>query len=100
MLNARFLLISTSCTILAAALVGGATSDERRGPISLGYELRFVDTTIHPLAVCNDGSPAAYYLHKGTDNGWVFHQQGGWWCWDEYSCQVRWDRSVLSAALG
>ena len=21
----------------------------------------------------------------------VLHQQGGWWCWDEYSCKVRWD---------
>jgi len=20
----------------------------------------------------------------------VVHQQGGWWCWDEYSCDVRW----------
>jgi len=19
----------------------------------------------------------------------VLHQQGGWWCWDEYSCRVR-----------
>lgn len=60
------------------------------GPISLGYQLRYLGS--HPLAVCNDGSPGAYYFYKGTDpSQWVFHQQGGWWCWDEFSCQVRWD---------
>lgn len=62
------------------------------GPFDLGYTLRFVDVSAHPLAVCNDGSPAAYYIHKGEDaDAWVLHQQGGWWCWDDYSCRVRWD---------
>jgi len=62
------------------------------GPISLGYELRFLDAEKFPLAVCNDGSPAAYYFYRGGDaTQWIFHQQGGWWCWDEFSCQVRWD---------
>eukprot|EP00658_Telonema_sp_P-2_P032363 TRINITY_DN23986_c0_g1_i2.p1 TRINITY_DN23986_c0_g1~~TRINITY_DN23986_c0_g1_i2.p1 ORF type:complete len:331 (+),score=62.52 TRINITY_DN23986_c0_g1_i2:96-1088(+) len=61
------------------------------GPISLGYQLKFVDTTKHPLAVCNDGTPAAYYLHTSArSRDWVLHQQGGWWCWDDYSCAVRW----------
>ena len=63
-----------------------------QGPKELDYKLRFVDTAKHPLAVCNDGSPAAYYFYKGEDSTrWVVHQQGGWWCWDDYSCAVRWD---------
>lgn len=60
------------------------------GPLSLGFDLTFLSLTDHPTAVCNDGSPAAYYIHKGTDpTRWVVHMQGGWWCWDQYSCQVQ-----------
>merc|ERR1712096_20837 len=61
------------------------------GPADNGYKLKFIDTKAHPLAVCNDGSPGAYYVHDGTAPAFVIHQQGGWWCWDDYSCQVRWD---------
>ena len=61
------------------------------GPLALGYQLVFLNTTIHPLAVCNDGSSAAYYIHRGDPSRWVLHQQGGWWCWDDYSCLVRWN---------
>jgi hypothetical protein len=42
-------------------------------------------------AICNDGSPGAYYLRKGTAKKWVIHLAGGWWCWDEPSCKNRWD---------
>ena len=75
--------------VLPFLLLPSAVPD---GPLSLGYELRFLDLAKYPLAVCNDGSPAAYYMHKGTKaTRFVLHQQGGWWCWDDYSCQVRWD---------
>jgi hypothetical protein len=77
--------------LAALSLVGHVAGQSGDGPKSLGYELKFVDTKLHPLAVCNDGSPAAYYLYKGDPSAWVVHQQGGWWCWDAYSCQVRWD---------
>lgn len=51
-----------------------------------------VDIVLSMPPVCNDGTPAAYYYRRGEDaSRWVVHQQGGWWCWDEYSCQVRWD---------
>ena len=37
-------------------------------------------------ARCLDGTPAAYYLHKGTaSTKWYIHHQGGGWCesWDD-----------------
>ena len=77
--------------MLRLAALFAAAQGQQNGPRSLGYELRFVDTEAHPLAVCNDGSPAAYYYYKGSSDAWIVHQQGGWWCWDKYSCQVRWD---------
>ena len=77
-------------SLVLVALGAAASRALDNGPKALGYELRFLDTTRHPLAVCNDGSPAAYYLYKGSSEAWVVHQQGGWWCWDAYSCDVRW----------
>jgi len=43
-------------------------------------------------AVCNDGTPAAYYFRPGYGSGassWVIRLQGGGWCWDEESCKTR-----------
>ena len=70
--------------------VQAATKD---GPLDNGYKLKFIDTRKHPLAVCNDGSPGAYYVHDGDcpHKTFVIHQQGGWWCWDDFSCSVRWE---------
>ena len=48
-----------------------------------------IPTTGASSAVCNDGSPYAYYVHKGTSSKWVFYQQGGSYCWDEPSCNAR-----------
>ena len=46
-----------------------------------------------PDAVCNDGSPAAYYFSAATigarANVWVLFQEGGGWCWDGTSCADR-----------
>ena len=61
------------------------------GPADLGFELRFLDLKKHPLAVCNDGSPGAYYVRKACPDRWLVHQQGGFWCWDDWSCQTRWN---------
>jgi hypothetical protein len=81
--------IAMQFALLACAAAAAAAQPE--GPTSLNYSLRFVDLSAHPLAVCNDGSPAAYYVHRRTDEQWVLHQQGGWWCWDDFSCQTRWN---------
>ena len=46
---------------------------------------------VDSLAVCNDGSPGAYYFQASTAGSslWVVYLQGGMWCWDQASCQAR-----------
>ncbi|KAG6450865.1 palmitoleoyl-protein carboxylesterase NOTUM [Manduca sexta] len=42
---------------------------------------------------CNDGSPAGYYLRRGSNNEhWVVYLEGGGYCWDTLSCRARWRR--------
>ena len=45
-----------------------------------------VSLAAHPLALCNDGTPAAYYFRKAPSqseqaNIWVVYLQGGGECW-------------------
>jgi len=49
----------------------------------------------HPLAICNDGSPGAYYLRRGLPGSrrWVVYLEGMGWCWDVPSCARNWQRS-------
>lgn len=43
-------------------------------------------------AVCNDGTPAIYYIRRGVGEGmkrWLIHLQGGGYCYDPASCKAR-----------
>lgn len=46
---------------------------------------------VDPLAVCMDGSPAAYYWNPAvrTTNTWLVYLGWGKWCHDEKSCTIR-----------
>ena len=59
--------ISMRCSLWCAAMVStwSGAAGVPDGPLSLNYDLAFLDD--YPLAICNDGSPAAYYFHRGTD---------------------------------
>ena len=50
-------------------------------------------TETNKYAVCNDGTPAAYYFRQGTgekgSKRWVIWLKGGGWCWDDHSCLTR-----------
>mmetsp|Transcript_4378 Transcript_4378/g.15192 ORF Transcript_4378/g.15192 Transcript_4378/m.15192 type:complete len:467 (-) Transcript_4378:87-1487(-) len=50
----------------------------------------------YPEAVCNDGSPAAFYLGAGKSSSspstWLIFLGEGGECWDEVTCAERWDR--------
>jgi len=54
----------------------------------------------HPLAVCNDGSPAAYYYRKGAEGSprWLIFLQGGGWCFDRESCLGRRAQPAISSS--
>ena len=63
---------------------------DRNAPRKLATLQKVVIQSGSGSAVCNDGSPYAYYLHAGTSPGkWVFFQMGGSYCWDEASCNTR-----------
>lgn len=47
----------------------------------------------------NDGSPQVFYFQPGLDATlWVIGLEGGWWCYNEVTCQERWngDRALMS----
>lgn len=51
-----------------------------------------VNNAIARDAVCNDGTPAAYYFRRGQGTGshrWVIHLQGGGMCYSVETCQHR-----------
>ncbi|XP_046671188.1 palmitoleoyl-protein carboxylesterase NOTUM [Homalodisca vitripennis] len=44
-------------------------------------------------SVCNDGSPAGYYLRQSHGSRrWIIFLEGGWYCYDQRSCHNRWHR--------
>lgn len=42
-------------------------------------------------ALCNDGSPATYYIKPSSSNSstWVILLEGGFFCYDDESCRLR-----------
>jgi len=55
------------------------------------WQVRFLHD--YPLAVCNDGSPAAYFYRPGLGwsvRRWLVFLEGGGWCWDNSSCHDGW----------
>ncbi|XP_040576551.1 palmitoleoyl-protein carboxylesterase NOTUM isoform X2 [Lepeophtheirus salmonis] len=49
---------------------------------------------------CNDGSPAGYYMRRNSrSRRWVIFLEGGWYCYDNISCESRWIRlrSLMSS---
>ena len=80
--------IAADPNLFAPATDAGARAASGGGPMDLGFELRFLDLKKHPLAVCNDGSPGAYYVRKACPDRWLVHQQGGFWCWDDWPVEI------------
>eukprot|EP01060_Flectonema_neradi_P027411 TRINITY_DN3701_c3_g1_i1.p1 TRINITY_DN3701_c3_g1~~TRINITY_DN3701_c3_g1_i1.p1 ORF type:complete len:380 (+),score=54.75 TRINITY_DN3701_c3_g1_i1:70-1209(+) len=53
-------------------------------------DLKWLNMSRYPDAVCNDRTPAGFYHKAGTDSKkWLVHLMGGGWCWDLESCQER-----------
>jgi len=53
-------------------------------------KLSLVSLSQFPQAVCNDGTPAAYYYKEGTDKSlWLVYLAGGDWCYNAESCAKR-----------
>lgn len=57
-----------------------------------------LDPVLHPLAVCNDGSPGRYVLRKGVGGGarrWIVFLEGGGHCATAEECSERYRKSRL-----
>ncbi|MEZ4366725.1 MAG: pectin acetylesterase-family hydrolase [Kofleriaceae bacterium] len=56
-----------------------------------------------PDAVCNDGSPGAYFLRPGTpgNDRWIIHLSGGDMCASPAACATRWAQApqLMSSTL-
>ena len=53
------------------------------------FKLHFLKNAKEKRAICNDGSPGAFYIRKTNSTKWVIHLVGGWWCWDKKTCEQR-----------
>lgn len=52
----------------------------------------FVENAEQRMAICNDGSPAVYYMSEGAGEGkdnWLVYLQGGGYCENEEDCMAR-----------
>ena len=61
-------------------------------PNQSGASACFIDPTIDPSALCNDGSIPAFWIRPGTGAGqsrWVVWLEGGGQCIDKKSCTER-----------
>jgi len=58
---------------------------------STTLDLNLFDLSVHPNALCNDGTPSGFYFKPGSpsSNLWIVFQQGGEWCYDEPTCRAR-----------
>ncbi|KAL7150576.1 hypothetical protein ABFS83_05G122400 [Erythranthe nasuta] len=55
-------------------------------------DITYVESAVAKGAVCLDGSPPAYHLDKGSDDGtnnWLIHLEGGGWCNNVTTCISR-----------
>ena len=56
---------------------------------------KLLNPLVYPEAICNDGTPGAFYLHLATKpdgspaENWVIHFKGGATCNSEQSCIQR-----------
>ncbi|XP_048553174.1 pectin acetylesterase 9-like isoform X2 [Triticum urartu] len=79
---------AAAVVVAAAAAAAAAAGHEKR----LVVGMTLVPGAASTGAVCLDGSPPAYHLHRGSGagaRGWLLQFEGGGWCNDAPSCAAR-----------
>lgn len=97
---------------LASALAAAFLSTTHAETAARTLQLHLHDVSMYGKALCNDGTPSGYFFSPAPNpafsNLWIFHQQGGGWCWDADSCSSRsgdlvssseWPSSVTASGL-
>ncbi|XP_072996648.1 pectin acetylesterase 12-like [Typha latifolia] len=79
--------------LLGLVMVGWAQGGEQGSASSpLLVEQTLIGSAVAQGAVCLDGTPPAYHLHRGFGSGadnWLVDLEGGGWCNDIRSCVFR-----------
>lgn len=78
---------SGSCTVPVVTMSHG--SELPGSPVK-----HVLSTTLHPEALCNDGTPGTYVFRKGVGQGakrWVIYLEGGGQCTTSADCADRWN---------
>lgn len=82
---------------MASLLLGAFLCLQIYGAKAAGSRRPWVPRFLHeyPLAICNDGSSAAYYHRVGMPGSrrWLVYLDGVGWCWDRESCAHPWQRA-------
>lgn len=76
---------TAACTVQPTTITHGPTTINTA-------QVVFLDPSVYPQALCNDGSPAAYILRPGSGpaaSRFVINLQGGDDCYDQPSCASR-----------
>jgi pectinacetylesterase len=93
------LLFVLSVPVAAQPRIGDALDCAKRGEaggLRAGRSLFRIDVdpAAYPLAICNDGTPAVFYVRAHTNaegrHRWYIELQGGGGCQDGSSCARRW----------
>jgi len=86
--------LASAALLLLALAARPARADD-------AYVLELVDLAAYPMAVCLDGTPAAFYWLPGSGSGatkFVSHFQGGAWCGGVGDCAARANGSLGSSS--
>lgn len=92
----QFKPFSTSITGLGAPPLGDTPVNAPGVSVMTENSLAHVDQ----LAVCNDGSPAAYYFAPGSGDGantWLVYLEGAMFCWVRHELLRRRQRIAAAA---
>ncbi|WP_170228831.1 pectin acetylesterase-family hydrolase [Polyangium fumosum] len=76
-----------SCTLPDRPVTHGPSTSE-------AWELVELSTATYPKALCNDGTPGTYMIHRNTTSTkWLIWLEGGGNCYDSATCAQRWNSS-------
>eukprot|EP01104_Vermistella_antarctica_P013868 TRINITY_DN4272_c0_g1_i2.p1 TRINITY_DN4272_c0_g1~~TRINITY_DN4272_c0_g1_i2.p1 ORF type:complete len:357 (-),score=50.57 TRINITY_DN4272_c0_g1_i2:413-1366(-) len=82
--------------VMANALASDASRSMIAGSAGIPGMMKYQSLSDYPTALCNDGSPAGYYVRPGFGSGkstWVVLLEGGWLCFSEETCAKRYVKS-------
>lgn len=51
--------------------------------------LRRISLKKYNKSICNDGSPASYYIRKTNSKTWIILLEGGYFCYNSETCDQR-----------